>query len=73
MKEIKDARADKDSMAKMEAFEVTFRKYLQDKYNKVGAEHGKKKGKKRKAGEDQEAAEAAGIDIMEEIADDMFA
>ena len=72
MKEIKDARADKDSMAKMEAFEVTFRKYLQDKYNKVGAEHGKKKGKKRKAGEDQEAAEAAGIDIMEEIADDMF-
>ena len=72
VKEIQDARADKDIMAKMEAFEETFRTYLQDKYQ-IGGAHGQKKSKKRKAGQEHPEEEAATIAMdVEQIADDMF-
>jgi hypothetical protein len=72
MKEIQDARANKAIMTKMEAFEVTFRTFLQDKY-KIGGAYGQKKSKKRKVGEDQPEAEAPTIAMdVEQIADGMF-
>ena len=72
VKEIQDARADKDTMAEMEAFEVTFRAYLQDKY-RIGGAYGQRKTKKRKVGEAQPEAEAPTIAMdVEQIADDMF-
>ena len=74
LKEIKAAHANKKKLAKMEAFEVTFRKYLQDKYNK-GGDQKKGRGKKRKAGEIQPEVAAAQSVIainLEEIDDEMF-
>ena len=75
LKEIKAAHANKEKLAKMEAFEVTFRKHLQDKYNKGGEQKKGGRGKKRRAGEIQPAVAAAQAVIainLEEIDNDMF-
>ena len=74
LKAIKAARANPQTLAKMEAFEVTFRKYLQDKY-KEGGEYAKKKGrKKRKVGEQQTVVAAQPVIAvnLEELDADMF-
>jgi hypothetical protein len=74
VKEIQQSRDDDAKLAKIREFEVAFLKYLQDKYE-IGGAHGKKKSKKRKAGEDQPAPEEAAAVAMdvEQIDEDMFA
>jgi hypothetical protein len=74
VKEIQQSRDDDKKMAIIRGFEVAFLKYLQDKYE-IGGAHGKKKSKKRKAGEDQPAPEEAAAVAMdvEQIDEDMFA